>query len=365
LEKAGFIKKILKSEIRNEESFTAEDVREFFDMLEAQTITDAEIALFLTYFILKGASLKDLIFLQKELIKRASRVNLTEETCNNSDNNQRKLEVTKIIDLCGTGGDGKNTFNISTISSFIAASVLKQYGIGVAKHGNTALTGRIGSSNVLESVGITFSDIEAELKLKLQRSGYCYLHAPLFHPALKRLGPVRKQLGIRSVFNILGPLLNPAKPDFQLCGVADMRTFDLYSGFFKETLSPFLIVYALDGYDEISLTGDFLIETVHGRKQYTLEEMRESYGVVLPKGKITPQDLVSRETAQDNAELFLTILKGEGTNEQSEVVIVNAAFAIFGALSSIPLQECIMYAREALFSKAAHSVFNDFRSPLI
>lgn len=220
------------------------------------------------------------------------------------------------IDLCGTGGDGKDTFNISTLASFITAGA----DVPVAKHGNYSVSSSCGSSDVIQYLGYQFTSSQDQLKREIEECGICFLHAPLFHPALKRVSETRKELGVKTFFNMLGPMVNPSKPRKQIVGVFSVELARLYQYLYQKTEKQYAIIHSLDGYDEISLTGPFKYITHDG------EKMVSPYELGLSQAK--PEDLYGGETVEDAAKLFVKILEGNGTKPQNEVVLTNAATAI-------------------------------------
>ncbi len=244
------------------------------------------------------------------------------------------------IDLCGTGGDGKDTFNISTVSSFVVAGA----GYKVAKHGNYGVSSGCGSSNVLEHLGYEFSNDQDKLRSDLDRGNFCYMHAPLFHPAMRHVGPIRKGLKTKTFFNMLGPLLNPSRPAHQITGVFSAELLDLYQAVFNDMDIEYAVVHADDGYDEISLTSSFQIRS------------KGFNGVMNPADMGLPQlveaDLHGGHTVEAAAEIFLSILSGEGTAAQNAVVSANAALAIQRFKPSQSINDCIQEAQEAIASQA-------------
>jgi anthranilate phosphoribosyltransferase len=220
------------------------------------------------------------------------------------------------MDIVGTGGDGKNTFNISTLSCFIVAGT----GQKVAKHGNYGMTSTSGASNVMEQLGYKFKSENSKLKQEVEEANICFLHAPLFHPALKAVGAIRKNLGVRTFFNMLGPMVNPANPEYQLVGVYNLEMARIYNYLLQQTGKPFTIIHSLDGYDEISLTDDTKVITNDGEKVLTPEQ--------LGKRMVQPQDISGGNTVEEAAKIFTKIIKGEGTWAQNAVVFANAAMAL-------------------------------------
>lgn len=245
------------------------------------------------------------------------------------------------MDVCGTGGDGKNTFNISTLSSFVVAAA----GQPVAKHGNYGVSSACGSSNVLEYFGYKFTNDIDELKRTIDRANICFMHAPMFHPAMKNVAPIRKELGVKTFFNMLGPMVNPAFPTKQLVGVFSLELARQYGYLYQNTDKDFVILHALDGYDEISLTGPFKYFFNGG------EQLAEPSDLGLPQ--VRYEDLSGGDTVEDSAVIFLNILEGKGTVEQNSAVIANAGMALYCANQGKGLENALLNAREALESGKA------------
>lgn len=250
-----------------------------------------------------------------------------------------------LIDLCGTGGDGKNTFNISTLASFIVAGA----GYHVAKHGNIGVSSGCGSSNVMEYLGYQFTNDKGELSRQLEEANICFLHAPLFHPAMKTVAPIRKALGVKTFFNMLGPLTNPANPKFQSVGVFSLELARLYGYLYQESEKQYSIIHALDGYDEISLTGDFKVITNAGEQYYSIPQL--GFNIV------PPASLASGETINEAADTFLTIISNKGNDIQNNVVLTNAAFAIKTFDPEKTFADCFNEAEESLRSGRALNSF--------
>lgn len=251
-----------------------------------------------------------------------------------------------IIDLCGTGGDNKNTFNISTLSSFVVAAA----GYHVTKHGNYGVSSVSGSSNVLEYFGFKFTNDRDTLQRQMDIANICFLHAPLFHPALKSVGPIRKELGVKTFFNMLGPLVNPAQPQHQSVGVFSLKLARLYQFLHEQTNKKYAIIHTIEGYDEVSLTGPFKLITNQ------LEKLVEPSYFMLPK--YIQSDIFGGETVDEAARIFVNILDNKGTNAQNDVVIANAALAIQCFDQSKDIQECVSEARIALKSGNAKNIFS-------
>jgi anthranilate phosphoribosyltransferase len=250
-----------------------------------------------------------------------------------------------VMDVCGTGGDGKNTFNISTLSSFVVAAA----GQPVAKHGNYGVSSACGSSNLLEYFGYKFTNDVDELKRCLERSNICFMHAPLFHPAMKNVAPIRKELGVKTFFNMLGPMVNPAFPKRQLVGVFSLELARQYGYLYQDSDKDFVILHSLDGYDEVSLTSAFKYFYNEG------ECVAEPGDLGLPRLKY--EDLSGGETVEDSAKIFMQVLEGKGTTAQNAAVIANAGMALFTGHQHQGLPAALDRAREALASGKALQSF--------
>jgi len=308
------------------QKLTFEESKLLMNGIAHNEVNDAQIATILTAFIIRPISIEELRGFREALIDLAIRVNLNDGYG---------------IDLCGTGGDGKNTFNISTLSSFVVAAS----GYPVIKHGNYGATSLSGSSNIMEFLGYRFSNIEEKLQEELTKTGICFLHAPLFHPALKVVGPVRKQLGIKSFFNMLGPLVNPANPHYQLTGVYSSEVGRVYSYFLQAENKKFTVLHSLDGYDEVSLTSPVKLFTNKGETLINFEE----------KGlkKVNPKSIAGGETMVESAKIFLEVLENLATPEQHSVVVANSALAICCIDESKTLEDGLSMAEETLISGKA------------
>jgi anthranilate phosphoribosyltransferase len=244
------------------------------------------------------------------------------------------------IDLCGTGGDGKDTFNISTLSSFVVAGAE----IKVAKHGNYGVSSISGSSNVMENLGVKFSNQQDYLEKCIEEANIAILHAPLFHPAMKNVGPIRKELGVKTFFNILGPMVNPSFPKNQLVGVFSLELARMYAYLYQNTTTNFSILYDLEGFDEVSLTGN--VKIISNSSELILKP--EDFNAK----SITLQQIKGGETVEKAAEIFMTILSGKGTTMQNEVVIANAALAI-SMMKKTDMEESLSIAKESLLDGKA------------
>lgn len=295
-------------------------------------VNEAQIAAILTAFIIRTIAIEELQGFRQALIDLSIKV---------------KLNDGYGIDLCGTGGDGKNTFNISTVSSFIVAAA----GYPVIKHGNYGATAVSGSSNIMEYLGYNFSTNEAKLQDELSRTNICFLHAPLFHPALKVVGPIRKKLGVKTFFNMLGPLVNPANPCFQCTGVYSPEAGRIYSYFLQAENKKFSVIHSLDGYDEVSLTSPVKLFT---QEQETLIDFRE-----IGLKNVEPENIRGGNTIEESAEIFISILENRASPDQVSVALANSALAISCIDESKTLEESVILAKEALTSGKALSVFKN------
>lgn len=282
--------------------------------------TDIEISAFLSALNMRSVSVGELRGLRRAML----------ELCLPVD-----LGGIEAMDLCGTGGDGKDTFNISTISSFVVAGA----GIPVTKHGNYGVSSKCGSSNVLEALGVTFSNNTDVLKRQLEAANITILHAPLFHPAMKYVAPSRRNMQVKTVFNILGPLTNPTRPKVQVSGVYNLEVGRLYYYLLQETLDRFAVVHSLDGYDEISLTSDMKVFSNLGEKLLTPEH--------LGFNQIDAKDLSGGDSINEAKEVFLKVISGEGTKEQKSVVLANAGLCI-STFKNVSLSDGISIAKESL-----------------
>lgn len=240
------------------------------------------------------------------------------------------------IDIVGTGGDGKNTFNISTVTSFVVAGA----GYKVAKHGNKGVSSPCGSSNVLEYLGYSFSNDYDKLRQDIETANFCFFHAPFFHPAMKEVVPIRKALKVKTFFNIMGPLLNPSRPKHQFSGVYAEHILPLYKDVFENMGINYGVVYAHDGYDEISLTGKFTIVNNQGTTTYEASD--------LGLQAVSAEDLFGGKTVEEAAHIFTSILDGNGTSSQNQVVLTNAAFSIQTFKPEQSFEICFKEAQQSL-----------------
>ncbi len=294
--------------------------------------TETEITSFATVFLMRSITIEELLGFRDALMELCVRV---------------KIENAETLDIVGTGGDGKNTFNISTLAAFIIAGA----GQKVTKHGNYGATSISGSSNVMEQLGYTFKTDNIKLNKEIDEAGICFLHAPVFHPALKVVGAMRKNLGIRTFFNMLGPLINPAQPAFNVLGVYSLEMARIYNYILQETDTSFIIFHSLDGYDEISLTADVKIISREGEKIMTPE--------MLGKRFVDPKEIYGGNSVENSAKIFVDILKGQGTWSQNAVVMANAAVALSLTGKFEKYDDAYDAAVESLESGKAFKAFNN------
>lgn len=310
-----------------------DEAREILQNMVSGHYTDAQIASLITVFLMRSISVEELAGFRDALLDMRVVTDLSEFDP---------------IDIVGTGGDGKNTFNVSTAACFTVAGA----GYRVAKHGNYGATSVSGASNVMEYHGVKFTTDNDRLKRSIGESNMAYLHAPIFNPALKAVAGVRKNLGVRNFFNMLGPLVNPARPRNQLLGVYNLPLLRLYSYSFQHSGNHFAVVNSLDGYDEISLTDSFKVITGSSEHIYTPEE------IGFPRN--TDRDLYGGDTIEKAAAIFGNVLEGSATVSQSNCVIANAAFAIRVLCPEKTISTCIGEARESLVSGKAMQKFKKF-----
>lgn len=292
--------------------------------------SNSEIASFLTTYAMRSITVEELEGFRDGLL----------ELCLSVD-----LSAYDPIDVCGTGGDGKDTFNISTLSCFVVAGA----GQRVAKHGNHGVSSLVGSSTVLEYLGAKFTNDKDYLERKIDQAGVCFLHAPLFHPAMKNVAPVRKELGVKTFFNMLGPMVNPVSPKKQLVGVFSLELARLFAYLYQQTDKQFLVLHALDGYDEVSLTGAFKIITARSEQVLTPSH--------LGLQTLRADDLSGGETIEESARIFMNVLNDTATPSQKQAVLANAAMALYCANPAWSLTDAVETARESLESKKALAAF--------
>jgi anthranilate phosphoribosyltransferase len=322
------MKRILNQLIEHK-SLDKKKAKEILMNLAQGKYNDSQVAAFLTVYLMRSITVEELEGFRDAMLELCVSVNIPEYDA---------------IDLCGTGGDGKNTFNISTLASFVVAGA-GQY---VAKHGNNGVSSVSGSSNLMGHFGYEFTNDVGRIKKSLDECGICFLHAPLFHPAMKNVAPIRRDLGVKTFFNMLGPMVNPSFPKKQLVGVFSLELARLYGYLYQKTDKQFVILHGLDGYDEISLTS--------GTKCITNNEEKVLMPTDFGMSQIDKSQIFGGDSVATSAKIFENILKGNGSEAQNNVVIANAAMAIECG-KEIMLEEAISEAKESLASGAALKSF--------
>jgi anthranilate phosphoribosyltransferase len=293
-------------------------------------INNSQIACFLTIYMMRSITVEELEGFRDAMLDLCLAVDLSQFNP---------------IDVCGTGGDGKDTFNISTTSSFILAGA----GVNVAKHGNYGVSSPCGSSNVMEYFGYKFTNDKDSLKRQMEKAGICIMHAPLFHPAMKNVGPVRKELAVKTFFNMLGPMVNPAFPDNQLVGVFSLELARLYGYLYQKSDKNFMILHSLDVYDEISLTSPFKVIS------NDLEKVMEPEEIGFKKVQAT--DLRGGVDIPGSGKILLDILQNKGTEAQNSAVTANAAMGIKCVMPEKSFEEAVGMAKDSLKSGRAYTSF--------
>ena len=317
--------KIILNRLINHETLSKDEAKEVLVNISSGSYNPSQIAAFLTVYMMRNITIEELSGFREALLELCIPVDFS---------------AYNTIDLCGTGGDGKNTFNISTLASFIVAGT----GIHVAKHGNYGVSSISGSSNVMESLGIKFSNQQDFLTKSIEEANIAILHAPLFHPAMKNVGPIRKELGVKTFFNMLGPMVNPSFPKNQLVGVFSLELARMYAYLYQNTETNYSILHALDGFDEISLTATAKMIT------------KDTESIVSPSdfkvSKLTFEEIKGGETIEQSTEIFMNIISGKGTEAQQNVVCANAALAI-ATIEKCSTLQAFEKAKESLQSGKA------------
>lgn len=328
--------KDILQKLTNNYILTQQEAKDTLTELANGAYNESQMAAFMTVYLMRSIRTHELAGFKEAML----------DLCKSID-----LNGYDAMDMCGTGGDGKDTFNISTTSCFVVAGA----GQNVAKHGNNGVSSMCGSSNLLVHLGYEFKSDEGELRKSLDEAGICFLHAPLFHPAMKNVAPVRRDLSLKTFFNMLGPQVNPSRPEKQLIGVYNLELARLYQYLHQNENRDCAIVHALDGYDEISLTGAFKVitnqtETVYNPKDLGLNQISQS-------------SINGGQTIDDSAQIFLNVLKGEATTPQTQVVLANAGLALTVGKGLSDIKEGVAMAKESIDSGAAYSSFKTFLNP--
>lgn len=314
-----------------QKTLKSDEAKTILSDIAAGKYNEIEMTAFLTTFLMRSITVEELSGFRNALLDHCLRVDLGDH---------------QLIDLCGTGGDGKDTFNISTLSSFVVAGA----GAKVSKHGNYGVSSSCGSSNILEYFGYQFTNDQAMLRRQIEGANICFLHAPLFNPAMKNIAPVRRAMRLKTFFNMLGPMVNPAFPQKQLVGVFSLDLARLYTYIYQQTNVDFNIIHSLDGYDEISLTGDF--KSISTQEEHIFSPRDLGFKT------IDPVTISGGTTVEEAAAIFTNILEGKGTENQQNVVIANSAFALM-TYFDIALDEAKAMALDSIQSGKAKSAFDN------
>ena len=315
------------------ETLTREQTHEILLGITRQAFNDSQIAALLMALQTRGVTVDELLGLRDGLLETGKRIDLDDYNT---------------LDIVGTGGDGKNTFNISTCAAFVIAGA----GYKVTKHGNGASTSVSGASTVLEGHGVKFTDDPDRLRRSLDEAGICYFHAPLFAYGMKFVGPVRRALGVPTCFNLLGPLVNPCHPKNSLHGTATQGQQRLYVRAHQKIGDNYGVVTSYDGYDEISLTSGFKLVTPHFEKVFTPKDLGLNY--------VEPKDIFGGQTADDARHVFDAVLEGTAREEQKSVVLANAACGVSVMDRNLSVEDSIALCRESLESGRALASFKRF-----
>ncbi len=306
----------------NHDILSKEDAKQILVNIAKGDYNTSQIAAFLTVYMMRSITIEELEGFRDALLELCLAIDLS---------------AYNPIDLCGTGGDGKDTFNISTLASFVTAGA----GVKVTKHGNYGVSSKCGSSNVMEFLGIKFSNEASFLEKSIDKAGICVLHAPLFHPAMKNVAPIRRELGVKTFFNMLGPMVNPAFPKNQMVGVFNLELARMYGYLYQNTDKNFTVLHALDGYDEISLTGN--TKTISNNSEGMITP--SDFGVT----SIQQSEIIGGDSIEESAQIFLNVLQGKGTEAQNNVVCANAGVAI-STVENSSLKDGFEKAKESLRS---------------
>ena len=326
------MKNLLK-DLYNHKIMNKDEAKNALILLTNGTANASQISSFLTVFLMRDITSEELDGFREAMIELSININ---------------IDGSELIDLCGTGGDGKDTFNISTVSSFVVAGA----GIKVAKNGNYGVSSSCGSSNIISHLGHKFSNDVDTLRYSLEKSNICFLHAPLFHPSLKNISPIRGELGVKTFFNMLGPMVNPIQPKNQLVGVFNSNIFRLYSHIYSKSEKNYCIVHSIDGYDEISLTSPFKLFSNHS--DIMLEPKDLNFD------NIEPLSLSGGKNIDESLKIFLNVLKNKGKKEQIDSVLANSGLAIYCAKKLSSINEGVELARESLESGKAYNCLKLF-----
>ncbi len=329
-EKRNSMKKILNHLFENK-TFSRTEAQKILTSIALGEFNTSQVAAFITAYGMRNITVAELQGFRDAMLDLCIKLDFSDY---------------ELVDLCGTGGDGKDTFNISTLASFVVAGA----GYKVAKHGNYGVSSGCGSSNVMEYLGYTFTNDQDTLKRSLDSAGICFIHAPLFNPAMKTVAPIRKELGVKTFFNMLGPMVNPAQPKNQIVGVFSLELARLYAYLYQDTDKNYTILHAVNGFDEVSLTCDFKTFSKKGEALVSVADLGFS--------EIEEQAIKGGDTVESSAEIFINVINGNGTDAQQNVVLCNAALAIQTIDDTKSFSDCYYEAEESLLRKNALSSFN-------
>ena len=318
--------KAILNKLYKHERLSKSEATQVLKDIASEQYNAAHLASFMTVFMMRPITADELSGFRNALKELSIKIDLS---------------AYNTIDIVGTGGDGKNTFNISTLTSFIVAGT----GQKVAKHGNYSVSSQSGSSDMLESFGYNFTNKESVLREHLEKANICFLHAPKFHPAMKAVGPTRKALALKTFFNMLGPLVNPSSPKNHMLGTFNLEIARLYNYILQEENVNYGIVHALDGYDEISLTSGFKFFTKKGEQIINPEDLGQK--------RIQQSEIFGGNSIADAAKIFKSILAGNGTEAQNNVVLTNAAFALKIVDETKSFETAFSEAKDSLFGLKA------------
>ncbi|KIX22747.1 anthranilate phosphoribosyltransferase [Flavobacterium sp. 316] len=322
--------KTILNRLINHEILSKTEAKEVLVNISSGNYNSSQIASFLTVYLMRSITIEELSGFREALLELCIPVDFS---------------AYNTIDLCGTGGDGKDTFNISTLASFIVAGA----GIKVAKHGNYGVSSISGSSNVMEQMGVKFTNDIDFLTKSIEETNIAILHAPLFHPAMKNVGPIRKELGVKTFFNMLGPMVNPSFPRNQMVGVFSLELARMYAYLYQNTNTNYSILHGLSGFDEVSLTDDVKIISNSSEIILKPEDFK------LPK--INLEFIKGGKTVDESAKIFHKVISGNGSSEQNNVVCVNAAIAI-QTVEKSTYEDALAKAQESLNSGKAFEKLN-------
>lgn len=322
--------KTILNRLINHEILSKTEAKDVLVNISAGNYNPSQISAFLTVYMMRSITIEELSGFREALLELCIPVDFS---------------AYNTIDLCGTGGDGKDTFNISTLASFIVAGA----GIKVAKHGNYGVSSISGSSNVMEKMGIKFTNDIDFLTKSIEETNIAILHAPLFHPAMKNVGPIRKELAVKTFFNMLGPMVNPSFPKNQMVGVFSLELARMYAYLYQNTTTNYSILHGLSGFDEVSLTDDVKIISNHAEQILKPTDFNFS--------SIKLETIKGGNTIDEAAKIFYDVISGKGSVEQNNVVCVNAAVAI-QTIEKSSYEDALAKAQESLFLGKAFEKLN-------